>query len=98
MNVSRLLAAPAALLLTAVHPVGQEQPISRTGPAAQPAVGAPRAGGNREHGRYIVERVAICFECHSTRDASGNLIPGTLFKGGPMPQDAADVVPYVGSL
>ena len=29
--------------------------------------------GNVEHGRYIAERVAMCVECHSGRDAAGNI-------------------------
>ena len=41
--------------------------------------------GNIEHGRYIIEGIAMCFECHSTRDAAGNIVPGTRFHGGPMP-------------
>ena len=48
-----------------------------------PATGAP--AGNLEHGRYLVERVAMCFECHSTRDGQGNIVAGTRFHGGPMP-------------
>jgi hypothetical protein len=27
----------------------------------------------------------MCFECHSTRDSAGNLVPSTLFMGGAMP-------------
>jgi mono/diheme cytochrome c family protein len=42
-------------------------------------------GGNVERGRYLVERVAMCGECHSTRDQNGNIVSGTRFKGGPMP-------------
>src|SRR5205085_1346424 len=33
----------------------------------------------------LVERVVMCFECHSTRDERGNLMPSTKFLGGPMP-------------
>jgi mono/diheme cytochrome c family protein len=85
MKATRLLALSAVLLLTAVYPSAQQQPAAPARAGAQPASGAPRAGGNREHGRYLVERVVMCFECHSTRDEKGNLIPATLFKGGPMP-------------
>ncbi len=85
MNVSRLLALSSVVLLTAVHLSGQ-QPAAPAGTPAQQGVASPRgSGGNREHGRYIVERVAMCFECHSTRDPQGNIIPATRFKGGPMP-------------
>lgn len=27
----------------------------------------------------------MCYECHSTRDAQGNIVRGTEFKGGPLP-------------
>lgn len=52
--------------------------------AQQPS--SARAGaGNVEHGRYLVERVAMCYECHSTRDPRGNIVAGTRLHGGPMP-------------
>jgi mono/diheme cytochrome c family protein len=53
--------------------------------AQQPAAPATTPAGNVEHGRYLVERVVMCYECHSTRDEAGNIVPGTRFKGGPMP-------------
>lgn len=48
-----------------------------------PAATLPR--GNVEHGRYLAERVAMCIECHSRRDAAGNILPSELFEGGPIP-------------
>ena len=41
--------------------------------------------GNIAHGRYLAERVAMCVECHSGRDAQGNIIESELFLGGPIP-------------
>jgi mono/diheme cytochrome c family protein len=41
--------------------------------------------GNIEHGRYIVEQVVMCAECHSARDQQGKIIPDRRFKGGPIP-------------
>ena len=41
--------------------------------------------GNIAHGRYLAERVAMCIECHSGRDASGNILQSELFEGGPIP-------------
>lgn len=38
-----------------------------------------------ERGRYLATHVAVCLDCHSTRDwgkLSGPLVPGTLGKGG----------------
>jgi mono/diheme cytochrome c family protein len=75
MSGSRLFLSlgACALLLVAVR-------LSAQQPAAP---GTPSA--NLEHGRYIVERVVMCYECHSARDPQGNIVAGTRFKGGPMP-------------
>jgi mono/diheme cytochrome c family protein len=74
MFVSRLFVSLGALLVVAVQ-VSAQQPSAPTSAIA----------GNLEHGRYIVERVAMCYECHSARDPQGNIITGTRYKGGPMP-------------
>ena len=101
MSVSRLLACLATLLLAVGVHTGAQQPGPRGGgaraavatqSAAQPpATGGVQqptgraAAGNVERGRYLVERVAMCGECHSTRDSQGSIVPGTRFRGGPMP-------------
>jgi mono/diheme cytochrome c family protein len=36
-------------------------------------------------GRYLVERVVMCAECHSSRDAHGHILADKRFKGGPIP-------------
>lgn len=54
---------------------------AQQGAAATPAP----LGGNAERGRYIVERVAMCGECHSTRNQAGEILPETRLHGGPMP-------------
>ena len=41
--------------------------------------------GNVQHGRYLVESVAMCIECHSDRDDQGNILESRLFLGGPIP-------------
>jgi mono/diheme cytochrome c family protein len=83
MPVSRVVALAAAMLLVVVQLSGAQQ---RAVAAAAPESSAsPGTGGNLEHGRYLVERVVMCAECHSTRDSQGNVVPGTRFKGGPMP-------------
>jgi cytochrome c len=51
--------------------------------ADESATTLPR--GNVEHGRYLAEHVAMCIECHSGRDAQGNIIESELFLGGPIP-------------
>jgi hypothetical protein len=50
-----------------------------------PQVTLPTSPDEIEHGRYFAKHVAVCMDCHSTRDWSyfaGPLIPGTLGKGG----------------
>ena len=41
--------------------------------------------GNAEHGRYIVEHVAMCIECHSGRDGRGEILDSDRFLGAPIP-------------
>ena len=74
MSISRVLVLIGALVLMAGG-MRAQQPAQSTGAGA----------GNVEHGRYLVERVVMCYECHSTRDAQGNIIAATRFHGGPMP-------------
>ena len=77
MSVARALVVSSLLsLVVAVSLSGQQAPA-----APQTA----KAAGNIEHGRYLVENVVMCYECHSTRDPQGNIVPGTRFRGGPMP-------------
>jgi mono/diheme cytochrome c family protein len=78
MSVSRLASMCGAALMAAAVCVSAQQ----TRPA-EPAQ-APSAAGNAERGQYIVERVAMCGECHSARNSAGDIVPGTKFNGGPM--------------
>ena len=83
MSVARLCALSSLLFLTVVSLSGQQKPAAS--PTGAPQAAAPRATGNLEHGRYLVEQVVMCYECHSSRDLQGNIVPGTRFMGGPMP-------------
>ena len=84
MSVARLCALSSLLLVTlAVSLSGQQKPAAS--PTVAPQTVAPRATGNLEHGRYLVEQVVMCWECHSARDAQGSLVVGTKYKGGAMP-------------
>ena len=56
--------------------------------AARAGPGGTRVGnltGDVVHGRYVAERVAMCVECHSGRDARGNIIDSERYRGGPIP-------------
>lgn len=84
MHSSRPVLFAAALLICAAPVFFLPSSVSaerqtRTAPAAQPI------RGDIEHGRYLAERVAMCIECHSTRDAQGNIIPGEEYMGGSIP-------------
>ena len=90
MSVVRLCALSSLLFLTLVISLsGQQKPASPTQKPAASPTGAPqataRATGNLEHGRYLVEQVIMCWQCHSARDSQGNLLAGTKFRGGAMP-------------
>jgi len=83
MSVARVCVVSSLLVLTlAISLSGQQTPAASPASASQ---AASRVTGNLEHGRYLVEQVVMCWECHSSRDSQGNLIPGTKFKGGAMP-------------
>jgi len=57
-----------------------------TPPSPHPtAVATTLPRGNAEHGRYLVEHVAMCIECHSGRDARGGILESERFLGAPIP-------------
>jgi hypothetical protein len=87
MRVSRLLvlAGVLALVILLRASAQDRMPAAGTRVSPLPADVASVTSGNVEHGRYIVERVAMCFECHSPRDEKGNLLQGQEFMGGAIP-------------
>lgn len=48
--------------------------------------------GANERGKYFVEHVAMCIECHTPRDDSGRLLRAKYLKGAPVPVKSP---PYV---
>jgi mono/diheme cytochrome c family protein len=97
-SVVRLI---SALVLIGGTVYGQQP---RAVPATEPAPRAALPRGNVDHGRYLVEQVVMCFECHSSRDENGDIIPTTRFYGGPVPvhppwrADWAIVAPRIAGL
>jgi len=82
MNALRLVSFVAVLCVgVAAHAAARDQRSAEPGHAPAHAV----AKGNVAHGRYIVEQVVMCAECHSTRDEQGQIVPDTRFMGGPVP-------------
>jgi mono/diheme cytochrome c family protein len=43
------------------------------------------SSGSVERGKYIVEHVAMCVECHTPRDDAGNLLESQYLEGAPIP-------------
>lgn len=80
MRTPNMIASVAALLIAMTQVSAQPQ---RTDPAAGTAGSLP--SGNVAHGRYLAEHVAMCIECHSSRDAEGNIIQGEKYLGGSIP-------------
>jgi hypothetical protein len=85
VRMSFLLATVALLTVLVVHARGQSSPppVPHASAPADHSKILPR--GNVEHGRYIAEHVAMCIECHSGRDADGNILQDALFTGGSIP-------------
>jgi mono/diheme cytochrome c family protein len=54
-------------------------------PAAQAVSPAGAKAGRVERGRYIVERVSMCFECHTPRGEGGELNRARWLLGAPIP-------------
>jgi len=52
-------------------------------PAQQTAASAA-GGGQVAHGKYIVEEVAKCINCHTPRDANGEIDQTRLLSGAPV--------------
>jgi hypothetical protein len=97
MRSSHVLSAAALLLaVAAATPFAQSQGQSRSGAPASttsstpsPTIASVYSGpiptGNVEHGRYLAEHVAMCVECHSGRDAAGNILASERYLGAPIP-------------
>ena len=53
-----------------------------TAPQAKPQAATT---GGIARGEYLANRVAMCVQCHSARDASGAITDSTKFRGGAIP-------------
>jgi len=61
--------------------------VAGSAPSASPqaAQPAPNTTGLVAQGEYLANRVAMCVQCHSPRDAEGNVILTERFHGGAIP-------------
>lgn len=53
--------------------------------SAQAPTPKPEARPNVDHGRYLVNHVAMCVQCHTPRDSEGKLIASRLLHGDALP-------------
>jgi mono/diheme cytochrome c family protein len=83
MNLDRRLGFSLAILFVAV--AGSALVASRAS-SAPPAQSAPTTAqeGQVDRGRYIVQNVAMCEECHTPRDGGGNLDEAHALQGAPI--------------
>lgn len=58
------------------------------------AAGSKAPQGKVERGRYLVERVALCVDCHTPHDQSGQPIQSQNLQGAPLPFKAAVPMPW----
>ena len=47
-----------------------------------------------ENGRYLVEKVGMCWDCHSPRDEKGEIIPERWLQGAPLPFQPTIPMPW----
>jgi mono/diheme cytochrome c family protein len=86
MRISRSACITGSMALVFWQSSLRSEQAAPRSPAPQRITAAttlPR--GNLEHGRYIVEHVAMCIECHSGRDSQGNILESERFLGAPIP-------------
>jgi mono/diheme cytochrome c family protein len=76
-----LLAAVCLALTVSVRAVAEQKPAAPKAAAAEPAAPA----GAVARGEYLTTSVAMCVQCHSGRDESGNIIDSARFRGGAIP-------------
>lgn len=50
-----------------------------------PLAAAQTSSDQMQHGKYLVERVAMCVYCHTPRTEQGELDRSRLLQGAPMP-------------
>jgi len=64
--------------------IGVSRSTSAQAQQANATKGSAKPAGNVERGRYIVEDVAYCTNCHTPRNASGQLDRNHWLQGGPL--------------
>jgi len=77
--------AAAVLIVVSVARNSSAQSGQQPNPSgAAPAKAAPKVAGNVERGRYIVEDVAYCANCHTPRTTGTDFDRAHWLQGGPL--------------
>jgi mono/diheme cytochrome c family protein len=87
MDMTRAAGITGTMVLLLLQPALQSQRPAATPVARRTAAATVTAmpAGNAEHGRYLVEHVAMCIECHSGRDSRGVILESERYLGAPIP-------------
>src|SRR5689334_15855650 len=86
MRITRSVSLGGSMMLVLLQSsLLSQRPVATPAAVRQTAAATTLPRGNAEHGRYLVERVAMCVECHSGRDARGNIVESERFLGAPVP-------------
>jgi mono/diheme cytochrome c family protein len=56
--------------------------------AHEPLLAASKSDEPITRGKYLVDQVAMCVECHTPRNDKGELVSGKYLKGAPVPVKA----------
>lgn len=79
----------AALLAASWNLEASAQSENEPAPAGETS-GATAVDTPVERGRYLVNDVAMCVQCHSARTESGDIAPSKLMRGAPLPVEGPD--------
>jgi mono/diheme cytochrome c family protein len=82
--------ATVGLFFALICAVANARPAQAQGRKPAPQKGATEAGGDVSRGKYLVEGVAMCGECHTPRDGNGNLDRSKWLQGAPVPWTPAN--------
>jgi mono/diheme cytochrome c family protein len=91
-SVRRLLTLAAALILLAslnAMPDSAAQNSKSAKSSGTSSSASSASSGDVARGKYIVEDVAVCSQCHTPRDASGNLDRSRWLQGGQVPYQSS---------
>lgn len=55
---------------------------------------AAKSAPDAERGRYLVEKVGLCSDCHSPRDENGQFLADRWLKGSPIPFQPTIPMPW----